>query len=206
MTGRTHSYGQVAKMTPIDRLGVWLGARRVRRSVGDLSGKRVGDFGCGFEARLGIELAEEADHVTLIDLALADHVKTHPNVTGIEGPLPATMEKIADASLDVTLCISMLEHLWEDQAMLNELRRVTAPGGKCLLSVPGWLDKPFLEFTAFRLGISADEMDDHKRYYTIREFWPMLRRAGFLPHGITCRRYKLMTSIFAVCRVDPDST
>lgn len=204
---RPSSYGQFDRMTPVDRLGVWLSARQVRAKVGDVSGKRVGDFGCGFHARLGLELANRgADHVTLIDVALADDLKQNPKITTIEGALPAAMGKVADGSLDVTLCISVLEHLWEAQAMLNELRRVTAPGGLCALSVPGWLDKPFLEFTAFRLGIQPCEMDDHKRYYGIRDLWPMLRQAGFLPHAISCRRYKLATSVFAVCRVDADDT
>jgi SAM-dependent methyltransferase len=200
---RSASYGQVERLTAVDRLGVWLSRRQVVTRVGDVSGKRVGDFGCGFHARLGLELAASASHVTLVDVAVADYVKQHPRVTAIEGALPDTMGKIPDASLDVTLCISVLEHLWEAQEMLNELRRVTAPGGVCALSVPGWLDKPFLEFTAFRLGIQPDEMDDHKRYYGIRDLWPMLRQAGFLPHAISCRRYKLATSVFAVCRVDP---
>jgi SAM-dependent methyltransferase len=142
--------------------------------------------------------------MTLVDVALADDLKQNPKITAIEGPLPAAMEEVPDASLDVALCISVLEHLWEDQRMLDELRRVTAPGGVCALSVPGWLDKPFLEFTAFRMGIQPDEMDDHKRYYGIRDLWPMLRQAGFLPHAISCRRYKLATSVFAVCRVDSD--
>ena len=203
---RSVSYGQLDQLTVVDRLGVWLSRRQVLRRVGDIAGKRVGDFGCGYNARLGLELAASAAHVTLVDVALADQVKQLPKVTAIEGALPLAMEKVPDASLDVTLCISVLEHLWEDQAMLGELRRVTAPGGLCALSVPGWLDKPFLEFTAFRLGIQADEMDDHKRYYGIRDLWPMLRQAGFLPHAISCRRYKLGTSVFAVCRVDPPSS
>jgi 2-polyprenyl-6-hydroxyphenyl methylase/3-demethylubiquinone-9 3-methyltransferase len=199
---RSASYGENDQLTAIDRLGVWLSARQVRTRVGDVTGKRVGDFGCGFHGRLGLELAARAAHVTMVDVSLADHLKEHPKITAIEGALPDTMAKIPDASLDVTLCISVLEHLWEAQGMLDELRRVTAPGGVCALSVPGWLDKPFLEFTAFRMGIQPGEMDDHKRYYGIRDLWPMLRQAGFLPHAIKCRRYKLLTSVFAVCRVD----
>jgi len=201
---RSASYGQLEQLTPIDRLGVWLSRRQVQNRVGDVSGKRVGDFGCGFHARLGFELSARAAHMTLVDVALADDLKQNPKITAIEGPLPAAMEEVPDASLDVALCISVLEHLWEDQRMLDELRRVTAPGGVCALSVPGWLDKPSLEFTAFRMGIQPDEMDDHKRYYGIRDLWPMLRQAGFLPHAISCRRYKLATSVFAVCRVDSD--
>lgn len=168
-----------------------------------MSGKRVGDFGCGYQALFAREIVREAAHVTLVDVSLADDLGSHPKMTAIEGQLPDVMAKIADQSLDVTLCVSVLEHLWEPQAMLSELRRVTAPGGVCAISVPGWLDKTFLEFVAFRLGNKPEEIDDHKTYYGIRNLWPMLRRAGFLPHGIRCRRYKFGTNVFAVCRVDP---
>ena len=119
---RPTSYGQVDRLTAIDRLGVWLSARQVRAKVGNVDGKRVGDFGCGFDARLGRALVAQSAHVTLVDVALADDLKQHPKITTIEGGLPSAMEKVSTASLDVTLCISVLEHLWEDQAMLIELR------------------------------------------------------------------------------------
>jgi 2-polyprenyl-6-hydroxyphenyl methylase / 3-demethylubiquinone-9 3-methyltransferase len=199
---RTTSYGEVKELAVVDRLGVWLGSRKVRSVVGDLNGKRIGDFGCGFTARLGMELARRADHVTLVDVSLSEAVKDQSVVTAIEGQLPVAMGKISDASLDVTLCLSVLEHISEDQMMLNELRRVTAPGGVCIINVPNWWGKRLLEFLAFRLGHSPEEMDDHKRYYSVRDLWPKLRQAGFLPHGIKCHRYKLRSNVVAICRVD----
>jgi hypothetical protein len=97
----------------------------------------------------------------------------------------------------------VLEHLWDPLAMLRELHRVTAAGGVCLVNVPSWQGKRFLEFSAFRLGLSpAEEMDDHKRYYDPRDLWPLLVSAGFVPHAITCHRHKFGLNTFAACRVD----
>ena len=112
---------------------------------------------------------------TLVDVALADDLKADRRVTAIEGPLPDALEPIGEDSLDVVLCISVLEHLWDPAALLRELRRVAAPGGVCLVNVPTWRGKRSLEFSAFRLGLSpAEEMDDHKSYYDPRDLWPLL--------------------------------
>ena len=60
-----------------------------------------------------------------------------------------------------------------------------------MINVPTWMGKPFLEFSAFRLGTSpALEMDDHKMYYSKRDLWPILVRAGFKPSGIRMRYHK----------------
>ena len=65
------------------------------------------------------------------------------------------------------------------------MRRILRPGGVCLVNVPSWRGKWFLELSAFRLGLSpADEMNDHKTYYDPRDLWPMLVRAGFRPQDI----------------------
>jgi hypothetical protein len=72
-----------------------------------------------------------------------------------------------------------------------------------LISVPTWWGKRVLEFLAFRLGMSTDEMDDHKMYYDPRDLWPLLVRAGFRPHAIYCSRHWLRFNTFAVCHRDP---
>ena len=62
-----------------------------------------------------------------------------------------------------------------------------------------------LEFSAFRLGLSPkDEMDDHKAYYDVKDFWPLLVRAGFLPSRIHCFSHKFGLNTFAVCRPSAD--
>jgi SAM-dependent methyltransferase len=198
---RTGSYGQHTKSTPVDRFGVWLSGVAVRRH-GAFAGRRVADLGCGFNAAFTRTVLDQVASALLVDLALADDLEAHPRVEAIEGSLPDVLPTIASASLDTVLCLSVLEHVWEPQEALLQIRRILAPGGVALLNVPSWRGKPLLEFAAFRLGVSpAEEMDDHKCYYDPRDLWPMLVRAGFRPSHIHCRRHKFGLNTFAACRV-----
>jgi SAM-dependent methyltransferase len=139
----------------------------------------------------------------LVDSALADDLKANSKISAIEGILPDALKEIPSSSRDIVLCVSVLEHLWEPVAVLRECLRITRPAGLCLFNVPSWRGKRFLEFSAFRLGLSPkDEMDDHKMYYDVRDFWPLLVRAGFLPSNIRCFRHKFGLNTFAVCRAE----
>ena len=199
-TARTGAYGQDREPTAVDRFGVWLSAAAVRRSV-DLRDRAVGDFGCGYEATLVRSVLDEIGSALLVDLSLADDLRAHPKVTAIEGPLSEVLPTLGSGTLDVVLCLSVLEHLWEPLEALAEIRRVLAPTGVALVNVPSWRGKRFLELAAFRLGLSpAEEMDDHKSYYDPRDLWPLLVRAGFRPSAIRCHRHKLGLNTFAVCR------
>jgi SAM-dependent methyltransferase len=198
---RSTAFGQNRTMSPADRLGIWLSSRRIRKEVGDLSGKAMGDFGCGYHARFARTALDEVASATLVDVALADDLKSNPSVRAIEGKLPEAIREVGDGSLDVVLCVSVLEHLWHPEVALAEFRRILAPGGICVVNVPSWRGKRFLELSAFRLGLSPpEEMDDHKRYFDPRDLWPLLVQAGFLPHGIRCYRYKFGLNTFAACR------
>ena len=113
------------------------------------------------------------------------------------------MRRIPDASLDVVLCMSVIEHLDHPQDTIAEFHRVLRPGGTCAINVPSWLGKKALEYSAFKLGLSPrEEMDDHKMYYDPRDLWPLLVRAGFMPHAIKCYRHKFGLNTFAVCTRD----
>ena len=204
---RDTAFGQEGRITAVDRAGVWLSGRQIRRTVGSLDGKDVADFGCGFEATYMRSVLAKVRRATLVDIALADDLKSRPNVTAIEGELPDVLQALPDQSLHVILCMSVLEHLWEPAKALTHFRRLLRPGGVCAVNVPSWRGKRALEFSAFRLGLSpASEMDDHKRYYDPRDLWPLLVAAGFMPHGIRCFRHKFGLNTFAVCKVDPVET
>ena len=204
---RDTAFGQEGKITAVDRAGVWLSGHQIRRTVGGIEGKDVGDFGCGFQATYMRTVLAQVRSATLVDISLADDLKSRPDVTAIEGTLPGILQDLPDRSLDVILSMSVLEHLWEPGQTLTHFRRLLRPGGVCAVNVPSWRGKRALEFSAFRLGLSpASEMDDHKRYYDPRDLWPLLVAAGFMPHGIRCFKHKFGLNTFAVCKVDPVGT
>jgi SAM-dependent methyltransferase len=198
---REQAFGQTVQMTPVDRFGVWLSSRGVRKAVGTFRGRDVGDFGCGYNATLARSLLPEVASMTLADVAIAEDVAGDPKVTVVEGALPGTLSQLPDDSLDAVLCLSVLEHLTEPEEALSQFHRVLRPGGTCLINVPTWAGKWFLELSAFRLGLSpACEMDDHKRYYDPRDLWPLLVKAGFPPHAIRCHRHKFGLNALATCK------
>ncbi len=204
---RDTAFGQEGRITAVDRAGVWLSGWQIRRTVGSLDGKDVGDFGCGFEATYMRSVLAQVRSATLVDISLADDLKSLRDVTAIEGRLPDVLQGMPDHSLDVVLCMSVLEHLWEPAKTVQHFRRLLRPGGVCAINVPSWQGKRALEFSAFRLGLSpASEMDDHKSYYDPRDLWPLLVAAGFLPHAIRCFRHKFGLNTFAVCKIDPVET
>jgi SAM-dependent methyltransferase len=72
-------------------------------------------------------------------------------------------------SFDAVLCLDVLEHIENDVSALNEMYRVTRPGGKFLFSVP---EDP-------RLWSEHDEAVSHVRRYLRSEFEQKISEAGF---------------------------
>jgi SAM-dependent methyltransferase len=62
--------------------------------------------------------------------------------TGVDLRLDVTALELPDGAFDAVLCSHVLEHVPDDRAAMRELRRVTAPGGWCLVMVPLSLDAP----------------------------------------------------------------
>ncbi|HEV3320931.1 MAG TPA: methyltransferase domain-containing protein [Solirubrobacteraceae bacterium] len=198
---RSEAFGQSSSPSIVDRFGVWLSSVAVRRHA-TFDGLRVGDFGCGYHASFARQILPRVQRMLLVDIQLAEDLKNHPKVQAIVGPIEGVLPALPPASLDVVLCLSVLEHLNEPQEALDAFHRVLVPGGLALINVPTWRGKWWLELSAFRLGFSpALEMDDHKRYYDPRNLWPMLVHAGFRPSEIYCRRHKFGLTTFAACRV-----
>ena len=55
---------------------------------------------------------------------------------GVDLRLDVTRLDLPDAAFDAVVCSHVLEHVPDDAAAMRELRRVTAPGGWCLVLVP----------------------------------------------------------------------
>ena len=198
------SFGQEYQLTPVDRFGVWLSARRIRREASGFAGKRIADLGCGYDATFVRSILDEVASAALVDVALADDLKANPKVRAVEGVLPDALAAFDSGSFDVVMCMSVLEHLEQPGDAVREFHRLLAPGGTLLVNVPNWAGKRMLELSAFQLKLSpADSIDDHKAYYDPKDLWPLLVQAGFRPQRIRCFRHKFGLNTFAVCSLDP---
>src|SRR4029079_6961393 len=133
---RERAFGQDYQPTVVDRFGVWLSGHQIRKFSGSLKGKKLGDFGCGYNATFVRSVLKDLERAVVIDSAIAPDLKQQPNVTAIEGMLPDALKQLPTRSLDVVLCVSLLEHLWDPQTALQECYRITRPGGVCMFNVP----------------------------------------------------------------------
>jgi SAM-dependent methyltransferase len=199
------SYGQ-SGLTPVDRFGVWLSQRAIRRQLPERNDLEVIELGCGYRATQLRALHDRLKHGTGVDFSVAPELHATAGYTFHEGPIEETLPRLAAGSFDAVLVISVLEHLNEPQAALTAAWRLLRPGGVLLVNVPTWRGKFFLELSAFRLGLSPKvEMDDHKMYYDPRDLWPLLVRAGFRPSEIRLNRHKFGLNLFAAATKTRDA-
>jgi SAM-dependent methyltransferase len=200
---RTQSFGETYSPTIVDRFGVFLSALTIKKYISDFSGKRCGDFGCGYHAQFFRSIQSKVGPSVLVDVKLSSDFKREENLRVHEGDLLSILPEIESSSLDVIMNISVLEHLWEPVVALAHFHRILRPGGICLINVPSWRGKFFLELSAFKFGLSpAFEMNDHKMYYDKNDLWPLLVRAGFKPQLIKLTSHKFGMNTFAACSKD----
>ena len=93
-------------------------------------------------------------------------------VTDLEQTLP-----LADDSFDAVLALDVIEHLYERDFFLAEIRRVIRPGGVLFLSAPNI--KTNWKTTARDLGLFEFSDPDHKTEYEQRELVAQIEKAGF---------------------------
>jgi SAM-dependent methyltransferase len=149
--------------------------------LGDVSGHRVVDFGCGSGAN-SVLLAGRGAHVWGIDisqdllrlaqrrLALSgrEHGATFIDGSAHEMPFP-------DQSIDVVFGIAILHHLDLD-LVSREVQRVLKPGGRAIFQEPV-RNSPVLRFVRSLIPYRAPDISPYERPLTDEE----LRRfaAGF---------------------------
>lgn len=114
---------------------------------------RILDAGCG-SGRNMVELARRGE-VKGVELAQTSAALARARGAGevIEG---SVMEMpFAESSFDLAVCLDVIEHLPDDRGAFAELRRVVAPGGALLVTVPAYQ----------WLWSGHDEINHHCRRY-----------------------------------------
>jgi SAM-dependent methyltransferase len=128
---------------------------------------RILDAGCG-SGRNMVELARRG---TVAGVELSDtSVSVARERAAGEVVLGSVLEMpFADASFDLAVCLDVIEHLEDDGAALGELRRVVAPGGSLLVTVPAYQ----------WLWSGHDEVNHHHRRYTDGSLKRVAEQAGW---------------------------
>jgi SAM-dependent methyltransferase len=131
------------------------------------SGARILDAGCG-SGRNMVDLRRHGS-VTGVELSDASVEIAQGRGAGevvagsvLEMPFP-------DVSFDFAVSLDVIEHLEDDVAALRELRRVVAPGGALLLTVPAYQ----------WLWSGHDVVNHHHRRYTRRSLKRVAEEAGW---------------------------
>jgi SAM-dependent methyltransferase len=148
--------------------------------------KRVLDVGCS-TGYLANALGEQGNVVSGIEYHQASADKARPFLAElVVGDLeaPDIYDSFSDASFDVVVFGDVLEHLRDPLPVLRGARRLLAPGGSVVISVPN------VAHGDVRLSLLAGRFDyrdtglldeTHVRFFTRDNLDRFLRQAGFIP-------------------------
>jgi SAM-dependent methyltransferase len=149
-------------------------------------GERVLDLGCG-AGRFVAALRDAGAQPVGVELAEAALERARRNVSGADlrlveadGSLP-----LAHGSVDLVWCSEVLEHVPDVGHLLLEARRVLAPGGRLLVTVPYHGRVKAAAIGLLRFEAHFDPLGHHVRFFTRRSLARTLDAAGFAAPRIT---------------------
>lgn len=202
MITREKSFGQDYKLSFVDKFGIELSLIRIRRAINRFDNLiSCLEIGCGYNAKLLCALLSHIKEGIGVDVSISEEVKNTEKLKFIESPIEFAFEQLRGRSFDLILIISVLEHLNDPFLILEKSYEHLNKNGILLVNVPTWLGKCFLEFSAYKLGLSPKaEMDDHKMYYDKKDLWPLLTKAGFKPSNINLEYHKFGLNLFCTAR------
>jgi 2-polyprenyl-6-hydroxyphenyl methylase/3-demethylubiquinone-9 3-methyltransferase len=163
--------------------------------LGDLSGKRFLDYGCGagmFSVHAAKQGALEVVGVDAEDTALAT-ARFFANSEGVGARCAfiqsSTFPRLSRTrGFDVILLKDVIEHVPDDQGLIETAARHLTPGGIIVLSTQNSLSLNYLIEGTYQRKILGDKKwlgwdNTHLRFYTSLGLSRMLRKAGLEPQA-----------------------
>ncbi|MBM2812996.1 MAG: hypothetical protein HW416_3755, partial [Chloroflexi bacterium] len=170
--GRVSEHEGLATLSTMDglrRYNAWLWG-----TISPYVGRRVFEAGCGTGTITRYLAARERVVSTDIDddyiSLLRGRYLDRPNVRIEQADLSSQLwPDLVDERIDTVVCMNVLEHLPDDEYVLERFFRLLQPGGRLVLLVPAhmWL-----------YG-SIDAAIGHYRRYELAPLQALLRRSGF---------------------------
>lgn len=164
----------------------------VRRDIAPLlpaSCDRVLEVGCGGGATLAwLKDSGRATHIAGIELNAGAATVARTRVdTLYEGDVGEHLAKFEPGSLDLILCLDVLEHLVDPWATLQSLQQLLRPGGQLIASLPNVRHHSVVLPLLLRgrwAYAEAGIMDrTHLRFFSRESALELLRSAGLQPDG-----------------------
>lgn len=163
------------RFNAIDEVIRRLRTRSVRRLLP--AGSRVLDVGCGQTNSLIRNMPSWAPDSLGVDPSLRDEFVGSTGQRTTVGELAARQA----GAFDGVVSLAVIEHIdpADVDAFVGDMVACLKPGGTLILTTPSRRAKPLLEFLAYRLRlISAEEIRDHKQYFSRDELLSTVRRCG----------------------------
>ena len=128
---------------------------------------RILDAGCGS----GRNMIDLARHGTVVGIELSAASVALARTRSIGQVIEGSVLELPfeSASFDLAVSLDVIEHLADDRAALQELRRVVAPGGALLITVPAYQ----------WLWSRHDVVNHHYRRYTRASLLRVAEQAGW---------------------------
>ena len=169
--------------------------QKVGRNLGSFS--RILDFGCGCGRTL-IHLRELAPNAKIdgadIDVNAIEWCKQHLSFANFGLSSESPPLNYVDETFDFVYAISVFTHLNEDYQFrwLEELRRITIPGGILLLTVDSSLvgDQQFVFQRSYEDGLFPAWYQNafHSRDYVFTNFGKYFDVLDYLPRGMNAHQ------------------
>jgi len=174
----------LARLREERALGYFQHERPEVRALVPADARRVLDVGCGAGA-LGAALRFERPEIEITGIEL--DAKAARRAAGslsrvLQGDALARLAELADGSFDAILFADLLEHLAQPEAALAHARRLLAPGGVVVASLPNvrhWSVVRQLLEGDFRYEAAGILDRTHLRFFTKRSALRLLEGAGF---------------------------
>lgn len=151
------------------------------------SPRKMLDVGCGDGTKLGTW--SQAHKIDYTGVDVSDTGVAQSRALGLKAEVIEDASKLPfeDAAFDLVTCTEVLEHLFLPLVALEELKRVTAPGGRIFVTVPNSLMLR-IRLDALLLGrfngrgdslsLAEPWRDPHIRFFTLGSLRKMFRHAG----------------------------
>lgn len=147
------------------------------------------DVGCGDGGTAGVWLTNRVARYIGVDISETALETARKRGLEVHSIADASELPFEDRSFDVAVCIEVLEHLFEPQRALAEIRRILRPGGRLIVTVPNvahWRNR--IDLALFgrwnprgdSVSVAQPWRDPHLRFFTFRSLARLIELCGFI--------------------------